>query len=182
MSSGAVGGPDSGGIGECQGAQFATASLRHSGPWFAPSFAAQVEQLPANAGAGKVRVNLRILLGLQPLADVIDRPALAGPGEFERSLDDRRIHYFPLFPEARPSNNSLPKRVLEVRKRLAPNVPGASLPTQGLCRCPLTGADSQGVSAPVTLHFMRNFNGKGRSWAVSQRGTRLPRGTKNLAI
>jgi hypothetical protein len=55
-------------------------------PRGAPCFTAKIEQLAPNAGPGEVRVDLRILLGLQALADVVDRRAVAGSGQLEGAL------------------------------------------------------------------------------------------------
>ena len=60
---------------------------------FAPRLAAEIEQLPPDAGPGEMRVDLRILLRLQPLADVIDRRAVAGSGKLKGALKSVKLHF-----------------------------------------------------------------------------------------
>src|SRR6476659_7156742 len=92
MSSSAVGGPDSERIGRCQGAHSRAPEIgqakARSGLPLASGLLDQAEQLAAHGRPGEVRVDLRILFGLQATADVVDRRAVAGLGEFKRPLEN----------------------------------------------------------------------------------------------
>src|SRR4051812_43186275 len=104
-----------------------------------------------------MRIDLRIFLGLQAPANVVDRSTVAGLGQLERALENVKLHCVACSAGRRRHQFGS-----ETSKWVCNRKGKGSLQRAGsepfLLRVfvdPPTATDSQGVSVPVTIAFHR---------------------------